>query len=98
MNADTHRSETTTDKTNGLLELPADAGVLGTDGLRSTHYYSRETNQVIIVDTRDIVTWYDLGRHSILTWVTVVASICGWRDLSHAEWFLELLAEGVVGR
>jgi len=98
MNADTHRSETTTDKTDGRLELPSDATVLGTDGTRATHYYSHETNQVVIVDTRDLVIRYDIGPQSLLAWVTLVASTCGWRDLSHAEWFLELLAEGLVGR
>ena len=89
-------SETTTDKTNGRLELPADASVLGTDRRRAIHYYSRATNQIVVVDTADLVNRYDLSRHSLLTWVTYIALECGWHDLDDAEWFLDRLAEALV--
>lgn len=89
------RSDKTTDKTNGRLELPTDAVVLGTDGDRATHYYSRSTNTVTVIDTADLVHYHDLGTHSLVAWVTIIAQECGWRDLRNAEWFLEILADTV---
>ena len=98
MYSDTHRSDTTIDKTNGRLELPNDAAVLGTDGERATLYFSRAANRIIVVDTADLVRRYDLRHHSLLTWVTYVSVEWGWHDLNRAEWFLERIAETVVGR
>jgi hypothetical protein len=70
--------------------------MLGTDRRRASHYYSRATNQIVVVDTADLVTRYDLGRHSLLTWVTYVALECGWYELDDAEWFVDRLAEALV--
>ena len=94
----THRSETTTDKTNGRIELPTDATLLGTDGKRATHYYSRSRNRVIVIDTADLVTRYDLRHRSLLTWVTYIALADGWHELTNPNWFVERLAEAVVDR
>lgn len=70
--------------------------MLGTDRRRATHYYSRATNQVVVVATADLVNRYNLGRHSLLTWVTYIALNCGLHALDDAKWFLELLAEALV--
>lgn len=98
MNQFTTQSKTTTDKTNGHLELPADAGILGTDGERATHYYSQTANTVIVVDTADLVERHELRDCSLLTWVTYIAHDRGWRELPEAERFLELLADAVIRR
>ena len=98
MNPNTHRSETTIDKTSGRLTLPTDAAVLGIDGERATHYYSQAANRIIVVDTADLVRRYHLRHHSLLTWVTYVSVESGWRDLCDAEWFLERLVEALVRR
>lgn len=98
MHTNTHWSETTTDGTNGRLTLPTDVTVLGTDGEHATHYYSRAMNRVIVVDTADLVRRYDLGDHSLLTWVVYVSLETGWHELDDAEWFLDCLAEALMWR
>jgi hypothetical protein len=98
MNQFTTQSKTTTDKTNGQLELPADAGILGTDSDRATHYYSQTANTVVVVDTADLVERHELGAYSLLTWVTYIAHERGWRELREAEQFIELLADAVIRR
>ena len=92
MPTDTHWSETTTDKTNGRLALATDATVLGTDGERATHYYSRAANRITVIDTADLVRRYDLGDYSLLAWVTYVSAERGWHELDCAERFLDRLA------
>lgn len=89
------RSEEATDKTDSRLDVPADAVVLGKDRHGATHFFSRDTNTVTVVDTIDLIQRYDLSSHSLVTWVTVIAQECGWRDLSNAEMFVEILADTV---
>jgi hypothetical protein len=89
------RSERATDKTDSRLNVPADAVVLGTDRHGATHFFSRRTDTVTVVDTVDLVQRYDLSSHSLATWVTVIAQECGWHDLSNAEMFVKILAESV---
>ena len=89
------RSERATDKTDSRLDVPTDAVVLGRDRDGATHFFSRSTNTITVVGTLDLNQRYDLSAHSLATWVTVIAQECGWRNLSNAEMFVEILAETV---
>jgi hypothetical protein len=78
------------------LDLPDDTARLGTDGKHGTHFYSRSANTVVVVDSADrIARRQQLEDHSLTSWVTHVATEHGWRDLRHAESFVELLADSL---
>lgn len=89
------RSERATDKTDGRVDIPADAVVLGRDRQGALHLFSRNTRTITVVDTAELIQRYDLSSHSLDTWVTIIAQDPGWRDLYTAEMFLEILADSV---
>lgn len=92
------RSERATDKTNGRVDLPTDAVVLGRDRQGALHLFSRDMRTITVLDTPESVQRYDLSSHSLDTWVTIIAQDPGWRDLSNAEMFVEILADTVGAR
>lgn len=90
-----HHDTTRTD-TGERLGLPADATILGTDGESATHYYSRQANTVVVVNSADLIDQrWSLGKRSLTAWVVHISLERGWDDLRHAEAFLERVAESL---
>jgi hypothetical protein len=78
------------------LDLPEDTVRLGTDGKHGTHFYSRAANTVVVVDSADLIARrQQLADRSLTAWVTYVATEHGWRELRHAESFVEMPANSL---